>query len=131
MPASPARFPRIALVGRYASPNIAAPLATLVEFLRQRGHAILLEAETARFTPLPGFATADADALGAQADLAIVLGGDGTMLTVARKFAPHGVPLIGINQGRLGFLTDIPLARMQQTLTAMLDGDFVEERRTL
>ncbi len=127
----PARFPRIALVGRYASPSIAEPLAALVDFLRARGHAVVLEAETARFTPLPGYPTADADTLGAQVDLAIVLGGDGTMLTVARKLAAHGVPLIGINQGRLGFLTDIPLARMQATLSAMLDGAYVEERRTL
>ena len=126
-----ARFPRIALIGRYASPNIAAPLATLVDFLRARGHAIVLETETARYTPLPDHPSADADAIGAEVDLAIVLGGDGTMLTIARKLAPHGVPLIGINQGRLGFLTDIPLARMQATLAAMLDGGYVEERRTL
>lgn len=135
MPASPAtpsaRFPRIALIGRYASPNIAAPLSALVDFLRARGHAIVLEAETARFTPLPDNPTAGADAIGELADLAIVLGGDGTMLTIARKLAPHDVPLIGINQGRLGFLTDIPLARMQATLAAMLDGRYVEERRTL
>ncbi|HEY5366480.1 MAG TPA: NAD kinase [Casimicrobiaceae bacterium] len=131
MPAPPARFPRIALVGRYASPNIAEPLASLAEFLRARGHTLLLEAETARNTPLPGFPAADADNIGAEVDLAIVVGGDGTMLTVARKLAAHGVPLIGINQGRLGFLTDIPLARMQVTLAAMLDGHYVEERRTL
>jgi NAD+ kinase len=128
---SSARFPRIALVGRYASPNIAVPLATLVAFLRGRGHSLVLEAETARYTPLPDHPTADAEVIGAQVDLAIALGGDGTMLTIARKLAPHGVPLIGINQGRLGFLTDIPLARMESTLAAMLDGHYVEEQRTL
>lgn len=131
MPAPPARFPRIALVGRYASPNIAAPLGTLVEFLRGRGHAIVLEAETARYTSLPDLPTAEADAIGAEVDLAVVLGGDGTMLTIARRLALHGVPLIGINQGRLGFLTDIPLARMRTTLASMLDGHYVEEQRTL
>jgi NAD+ kinase len=60
-----------------------------------------------------------------------VLGGDGTMLSIARRLAPAGVPLIGINLGRLGFLTDIPLARMEDTVAAMLDGRFHEERRTL
>ncbi len=47
------------------------------------------------------------------------------------SLAPYDVPLIGVNQGRLGFLTDIPLARMEPTLGAMLDGGYVEERRTL
>ena len=64
-------------------------------------------------------------------DLAIVLGGDGTMLSVARRLAPNDVPLIGVNLGRLGFLTDIPVARMEPTLAAMLDGHYTEERRTL
>jgi NAD+ kinase len=131
MPATPARFARIAIVGRYASPAIAEPLAALVAFLRSRGHAIVVEAETARCTALDGLPTADAETLGADVDLAVILGGDGTMLTVARKLAPYDVPLIGINQGRLGFLTDVPLARMTMLLGSMLDGAYVEERRTL
>jgi NAD+ kinase len=60
-----------------------------------------------------------------------VVGGDGTMLSFARQLAPFDVPLIGINQGRLGFLTDIPLPQMTDTLAPMLDGRFVEQRRTL
>ena len=131
MPATPARFPRIALVGRHASPNIAEPLVTLAGFLRARGHVIVLEAETARNTPLDDYPSAPSDAIGSEVDLAIVVGGDGTMLSIARKMAAHDVPLIGVNQGRLGFLTDIPLARMESSLAAMLDGDYAEERRTL
>jgi NAD+ kinase len=131
MPASPARFSRIALVGRYASPSIGVPLKALVEFLRARGHAIVLESETARYTSLPDLPTADAETIGAGVDLAVILGGDGTMLTVARKLAAFDVPLIGINQGRLGFLTDVPLAAMTTTLGTMLDGAYVEEARTL
>ena len=53
------------------------------------------------------------------------------MLALARQLAPYDVPLIGINQGRLGFLTDIPLSQMTETLAAMLDGRYVEQRRTL
>jgi len=131
MPAPPSRFPRIALVGRPASPGIAEPLARLAGFLRERGHAVVLESETARYTPLPGCPSADPAELGAHADLAIVLGGDGTMLSIARRLAPCDVPLIGINQGRLGFLTDVPLARMEAVLDAMLAGHFQEERRTM
>ena len=124
-------FRRVALIGRYASPEIAAPLSRLAAFLAARGHAVVLEAETARFTPVPGYPTAEAEALGAESDVAIVVGGDGTMLAIARQLARFGVPLIGVNQGRLGFLTDIPLATMEEALAAMLDGAFVEERRSL
>ena len=80
---------------------------------------------------MPGYRTAPADELGRNAQLAIVVGGDGTMLSIARRLAPFDVPLIGINQGRLGFLTDIALADMESALSAMLDGRYVEETRTL
>ncbi len=132
MPApDPARFPRIALVGRHGTPEIALPLRQLSGALLARGHAVVLEAETARRTPVPDCPTVDPAALAQAADLVIVLGGDGTMLSIARQLAPAQVPLIGINLGRLGFLTDIPLSQMEATLAAMLDGRFVEERRTL
>lgn len=125
------RFPRVALVGRYASPDLAVPLARLANYLRATGRSVILEGETARFAPLPGYPTAAPEDLGQAVDVAIVLGGDGTMLSIARRLAPSGVPVIGINQGRLGFLTDIPLARMEATLDAMLAGRYVEERRTV
>jgi len=123
-------FETIALIGRYASPGIAAPLRRLAEFLAGRGHRLILDAQTAQMTPLPGYPTAPSGELGRVAQLAIVLGGDGTMLSIARQLAPFDVPLIGINQGRLGFLTDIALADMEPALSAMLDGRYVEERRT-
>jgi NAD+ kinase len=69
--------------------------------------------------------------IGKSCDLAIVLGGDGTMLGYARQLAPHDVPLIGINQGRLGFITDIPLSEVKTALTAMLGGAYEEDRRAL
>ena len=124
-------FSTIALVGRYASAAIAEPLARLAGFLAGRGHRVVLDAETARFTPLPGFPTAPLAELGREANLAIVVGGDGTMLSIARRLARFDVPLIGINQGRLGFLTDIAVAEMESALDAMLAGAFVEESRTL
>jgi NAD+ kinase len=131
MPAPlPARFARVALVGRPETPGLAAPLARLAAFLEARGHQVVMAAETAVAAARQEFSTVDHAVLRA-ADLAIVLGGDGTMLSIARQLAPHNVPLIGVNQGRLGFLTDIPLARMEATLGAMLDGRYVEERRTI
>ena len=124
-------FPTIALVGRYASPAIAEPLGRLAAFLAKRGHRVLLDAETAQFTPLPGYPTAPMAEIGRQATLAIVIGGDGTMLSIARQLAPCDVPLIGINQGRLGFLTDIAVAEMETVVAAMLEGAYAEETRTL
>lgn len=131
-PADPAvRFPRIALVGRYATPGIAPPLAEIASFLVARGHRVVLDAGTAQHAPLPGIATAAPHEFAADTDLAVVLGGDGTMLSLARQLAPFDVPLVGVNQGRLGFLTDIPAREMTATLDAMLAGHYVEQRRTM
>ena len=125
------RFADIALIGRYASPGIAEPLQKLARFLIEREHRVILDAETAEGTSLTGYRTAPAAELGRGVDLAIAIGGDGTMLSIGRRLAPFDVPLIGINQGRLGFLTDIALADMERVLSAMLDGRFVEETRSL
>jgi NAD+ kinase len=127
----PARFPRVALIGRPSSPGLDAPLSRLAAFLAARGHQVVVEEESAAQVAGALFAVAPADAIGAQADLAIVVGGDGTMLSIARRLAALDVPMIGVNQGRLGFLTDIPFARMESTLEAMLSGHYLEERRTL
>jgi len=131
MSASVQAFPTIALVGRHASPGIAEPLSRLAAFLVARGHRVLLDEETARLSPLPGYSTAPSAELGKQVNLVIVVGGDGTMLWIARQIAPFDVPLIGINQGRLGFLTDIALSDMETALAAMLAGGYVEETRAL
>ncbi|HVF65128.1 MAG TPA: NAD kinase [Casimicrobiaceae bacterium] len=124
-------FKRIALVGRHAGVVSKEPLARLARYLADKGVAVVIESETARATPIEGTAVADVETFAPSVDAAIVLGGDGTMLSIARRLAPLEVPLIGINQGRLGFLTDIPLARMESVLDAMLAGHYVEERRTL
>ena len=130
-PNAPDRFARVALIGRHASPGLATPLRELASFLSARGHRVVVDAETAAYAPVPGVATAPSAELARDADLAVVLGGDGTVLSIARQLAPFDVPLIGINQGRLGFLTDIPITRMESTLDAMLAGRFIEQRRTL
>ena len=131
MSVPPRPFSTIALVGRHASTGIAEPLERLADFLSRRGHRVLLDAQTAQVTPLAGYPAASLEQLGREATLAIVLGGDGTMLSIARQLAGFDVPLIGINQGRLGFLTDIALSDMENALSTMLGGEFVEEWRTL
>jgi NAD+ kinase len=124
-------FGTIALVGRYGSPGLAKPLRALAAFLSNRGHRVLLATEAGDRAPLPGYVGVPIDELGREARLAIVIGGDGTMLSIARRLAPYGVPLIGVNQGRLGFLTDVALADMETVLASMLSGEYVEETRTL
>ena len=130
-PPAKAVFRRAALVGRHVSPGLAEPLSRLAAFLATRGLEVVFEADTARSTGLSVFPAVAAEALASAADVAIVVGGDGTMLSIARRLAPLDVPLIGVNQGRLGFLTDIPITRMEKTLEAILAGRYVEERRTL
>jgi NAD+ kinase len=80
---------------------------------------------------LNGFDSLTREEIGRQADLAVVVGGDGTMLGIARELAPYKVPLIGINQGRLGFMTDIPVDRMLPLLGEMLGGKVESEQRSL
>ncbi len=124
-------FKTAAIVGKYGAQNIAEPLFALADLLARRGMTVLFEADTAAAIGASSYQALAADQLGERADIAIVVGGDGTMLGIARQLAAHGVPLVGINQGRLGFMTDIPLAMQADALGAMLDGSYVREERSL
>lgn len=122
-------FSRIALIGKH-TPEIADPLRALRAFLRGRGCEVRVERDTAARIG-DGADAVDYEQIGAFADLAIVLGGDGTMLAAARNLAQHQVPLSGINQGRVGFMTDIALRDMHESVGAMLDGRYHLEERAL
>ena len=122
------QFRRIALVGRQHSPEIAESLQKLSALLKARGCEVLIEKETAAALGARGV---DYEAIGKDADLAIVVGGDGTMLAAARNLVGHRVPVTGVNQGRLGFMTDIGHDDMQAGIGAILDGKYTLEERTL
>jgi len=122
-------FRRVALVGKQ-TPEIAQSLRALRDFLRQRGCEVMLERDTAASVGEKG-AVASFDEIGRSADLAIVVGGDGTMLAAARNLAHHKVPLAGVNLGRLGFMTDIALSEMSESVGAILDGRHAIEERAL
>ena len=124
-------FRSIALIGKYRSPEIAESLLALAGLLQSQGRAVLIEEATAAAVGSNGYAVANYETLGDRADLAIVLGGDGTMLNAARQLASFDVPLVGINQGRLGFMTDIALEAMKGSIAALLDGKFSREQRIL
>ncbi|GAB3265421.1 diacylglycerol kinase catalytic domain-containing protein [Chitinimonas naiadis] len=125
-------FKKIALVARRNSPNIGGPLRRLAALLRQHECAgIILDADTAAEHPIADAQVVPPDQIGKLADLVIVLGGDGTMLSIARLVAPYRIPLVGINQGRLGFMTDVGVDDIETVIPRMLDGDFVPEERML
>jgi NAD+ kinase len=127
----PAAFKTIALIGRYKSRDVAEPIRVLGRFLLDRGCAVLTERDTATESGVIGFPVVDYATIGAQADLAVVLGGDGSMLSAARALAPSGVPLVGVNQGRLGFMTDIALGAMTDAMARIIAGEYATESRTM
>jgi len=122
-------FRRVALIGKQTL-EIAQSLRALREFLRDRGCEVMVERETASAVG-DGEAAASYEEIGRSADLAIVVGGDGTMLAAARNLTDHRVPLAGVNLGRLGFMTDIALQDMRESVAAILDGKHTIEERAL
>jgi NAD+ kinase len=121
-------FRHIGLVGKLGSPEIAASLRELIAFLGKRGCEILIEKDTAAEFGERGL---DYAAIGGKADLAVVIGGDGTLLAAARNLVRHRVPVVGINQGRVGFMTDIGHRDMAAGIGAILDGKYTMEERAL
>jgi NAD+ kinase len=99
--------------------------------LARQGCEVVFDQNTAQLTGLSGYAALDLNEIGQQCDLGIAIGGDGTMLGVGRQMACHKLPLIGINQGRLGFITDIPLKDYQSVLSPMLQGRYQTDLRSL
>jgi NAD+ kinase len=125
------RFRHAALVGKFNAEGARAELESVAAFLVGKGLAVTLEEDTAAKTGIERYPRLAAAALGGACDIAIVVGGDGTMLGIARQLAQHGTPLVGINQGRLGFITDIALDDFAEALGAILAGDYDEEKRTM
>lgn len=125
------KFPCVAMIGKYQDLGIALHLKTIAEHLKQLGHKVLFEQQTAKNTGITDYDIATIEQIGQLAQAAIVVGGDGTMLGIARQLACYSTPLIGINHGRLGFMTDIPLEQCKAALSAVLGGAYVAEKRTL
>jgi NAD+ kinase len=124
-------FQNVALIGKHKAPEMAGPLLRLAAFLSSKGLKVVVDSLTAEHLADNPHPVMSLDEMAGTVDLVIVIGGDGTMLNIARTFAPHQVPMIGVNQGRLGFLTDLTLDNMQDTIATMLEGKFVTEQRLL
>ena len=132
------RFRQVALIGKYQTANAAGSsprgrpaLADIARLLQAQGCEVIVEEQTATNDDLTAYPTLDLEAIGSLCDLGLVVGGDGTMLGIGRKLASSGVPLIGINHGRLGFMTDIPFGSFETVLPPMLRGEYEEEQRQL
>lgn len=123
------QFHHVALVGKYHAPGARSALENVAQFLNAQGCDVAIEKDTATSTGLTQYPILDVAGIGAHCDLALVVGGDGTMLGIGRVLAKFGVPLVGINQGRLGFITDIAFDDYQAVLGPMLRGEFEEDRR--
>ncbi|MDD2811193.1 NAD kinase [Rhodoferax sp.] len=131
-------FHHVALIGKYqtlasgaSGTSSRSALEAILQFLETQGCEVVIEYDTARNMGLTDYPILNVSQIGTQCDLGLVVGGDGTMLGIGRRLAAYGVPLIGINQGRLGFITDIPYDNFATSLTHMLQGEFEEDHRSL
>ncbi len=125
------KFKNVGVIGKYDSPNLSRPLAQVIAFLVRLDYQVIVDSRAAAQLEPHTLKTAPLETIGEHVDLVIVLGGDGTLLSVARTLAPYKVPIIGVNLGRLGFLTDIPIDELETTLRTMLDGSYTYDDRTL
>lgn len=124
-------FKQVAIVGKYHAVGSRDALERIAHFLHDQGCDVALERDTALNTGLTQYHTLDVNNIGSECDLALVMGGDGTMLGIGRQLARYNVPVVGINQGRLGFITDIPFANFETYLLPILQGEFNEDQRIL
>ena len=127
----PPAFKSVAVVGKCDAASLPDILDQLAGLLRRRGLAIHMDPATAGASPVKPDGTGALPELATRADLCLVVGGDGTLLSCARVMADRGVPLAGVNLGRLGFLTDIPADHMEPGVSAILDGEYQAEERIL
>ncbi len=131
MPRMPSGFRHAAIVGKYQAQGIRPALEEIAHVLMAQGLEVSFEADTARNTGVTDFDALTPQQMGQRCDLAVVVGGDGTMLGIARELARYNLPLVGINQGRLGFITDIAMGQYKEALAPIVAGDYEEESRAM
>lgn len=124
------KITKIGLFGKFNDSSIAGAIAQVKAILESKNLTVLLGNTTS--TKIEGARIGEHNQpLEDEIDLAIMVGGDGTMLNVAQELSAHGVPAIGVNLGRLGFLTDIAFADFDSSLSSILSGDYAIEYRTM
>ena len=119
------------MVGKYQAEGILAHLQDLAKLIKSLGCEVFIEAGTASHLGLKDFQSKQVAEFSGSIDLTVVLGGDGTMLAIGRQLAGSNVPLVGINMGRLGYMTDIPIQDVATVLPKIIGGDYEADTRTL
>jgi NAD+ kinase len=123
-------FKRIGIIGFIDNPLVKETVNRLAEFFKQNQIDYLVEEDTRNLTDLSdGEISGSRDEMGKSCDLIIVVGGDGSMLHAARDLVDYEVPLLGVNRGRLGFLTDIPPSEIEEQVGSVLAGEYVTSER--
>lgn len=125
------KFRNIGIIGRLGSQQVIDTVFRLKNFLLSKNLHVILEESIAKAISEHGMQVASYKLLGESCDLAIVVGGDGSVLGAARELAPYDVPLLGINRGNLGFLTDIKPDELEAQITEVLEGRYILEERFL
>ena len=126
-----ATFTHVGLLGHREHPGVEEVVSGLLNLLDDRGLQVTIEDRLATLSHFEKREMESRDQLGAMVDLAIVIGGDGSLLSAARTLVKHDTPVIGVNRGRLGFLTDVSPDELIEQVSAVLDGDFLSEQRFL
>lgn len=124
-------FKTIGIIGKPGNAQVLKTVDALRRHLLKRKRQVVIEQQLGKDLDLPATELCPRDTLGQYCDLAIVVGGDGSMLTAARALANYPVPVIGINRGYLGFLTDIRPTEISEKIDAILDGEYISEKRFL
>ena len=124
-------MPKAAIISKPQKPELTEILPELLNWLEDHGFSILFDTHSADYLERPDEAVERTEMPEYAPDIVITLGGDGTLLSAGRAFAETGTPIIGVNLGSLGFLTEIPLEDLYNTLEAWLNGTAVEDVRSL
>lgn len=124
-------FRNIGLIGRMGSARVVETVRRIKKFLIGEGYHLIIEEQIGALIPGHGLQVSSVKMMGEVCDLVIVVGGDGSLLGAARELAKSDVPLLGVNRGRLGFLTDISPEELEQKISAVLAGEYIQEKRFL
>jgi NAD+ kinase len=127
----PIKFSKIGLMGKHTNPEVRSTLASLVAYLHAAGASVFMEQNCAQIMRDSHVNQIQAQDFGDHCDLMIIVGGDGSLLSAARVIVDKDVPVVGVNRGRRGFLTDISPQALTQSLEPILNGAYHEEHRFL
>ncbi|MGQ0585832.1 MAG: NAD(+) kinase [Gammaproteobacteria bacterium] len=131
MPSREANFQTVGVIGKLDDARIAPTLRAICGHLARHGCEVLVERASAGAVRGRGARAVSRDELARRADLAVVVGGDGTLLNAGRTLAPAGVPILGVNAGRLGFMVDVAPGDVRSALDEVLKGRYLREPRLM